>query len=111
MQTYCPHCGAILSHDAQAAPAQATHMPDGTDYAASVTVRGVPMDMGDALQVVYGGRDPALVQRESRHPAPVPPAPAPRASQVLPAGTSWLVRQIKAGMRADIPTPSTKPKA
>ncbi|MFZ3141557.1 hypothetical protein [Polaromonas sp.] len=61
--------------------------------AATVTVRGAPTNMGDALQTMFGGRDPALVQLESRAPNPLPPAPP--ASQAITAGTSFLVRQMK----------------
>lgn len=42
----------------------------------TVTVRGAVMGIGDALQIVHGGRDPELVRREadSRKAAPMPDA-------------------------------------
>lgn len=44
--------------------------------AATVQVRGQAMSIGDALQVVHGGRDPALVKAEAdaRNAAPMPAA-------------------------------------
>lgn len=44
--------------------------------AATVQVRGQPMTIGDALQQVHGGRDPALVKADAsdRNAAPMPAA-------------------------------------
>lgn len=52
--------------------------------AATVQVRGQTMAMGDALQQVYGGRDPALVKAEqaARDAAPMPDALRERLAQL-----------------------------
>ena len=59
----------------------------------SVQVRGQAMEIGTALEVVYGGKDPALAQIEaaSRNAAPMPDA----------------VREKLAALRGQ-PAPSTK---
>lgn len=63
--------------------------------AATVQVRGQAMSVGDALQVVHGGRDPALVKAEAdaRNAAPMPAA----------------VREMIAARRGKAPTPEDTP--
>lgn len=84
MPTCCPHCGAILNQDAPAAPAQATQRLD----AASVTVRGQTMSMGQGQAQVFGGVDPALAKIDADRAKAVP----------MPES----VRQANAILRADI---------
>lgn len=51
----------------------------------TVQVRGQTMSIGDALQVVHGGRDPALVKAEAdaRNAAPVPAATRKKIAEML----------------------------
>lgn len=64
--------GAAEAQSEAARFAAARAMP----AAATVQVRGQPMTIGDALQQVHGGRDPALVKADAsdRNAAPMPAA-------------------------------------
>ena len=77
--------------------------------AATVTVKGQTMSIGQGLDQVFGGRDPELVKRDNdlRNAAPMPAAQKEKAKEIRTE--SYLVRQMKAGLRTSHPTPPDQP--
>lgn len=71
---YSVLAGMADRHEATA-EAQAEAARRNGPTAHTVTVRGQPMSIGNALQVQYGGKDPALaaIEESSRQAAPMPP--------------------------------------
>lgn len=90
---------ADKSERAQEQAIEAERRSRGQDSAATVTVQGQTMTIGQGLAQVFGGRDPELAKldNDKRNAAPMPAELREKAKEIK--ADSYLVRKIKAELR------------
>lgn len=96
-------------HQEQALEAERRNRGQDSATAATVTVKGQVMSIGQGLAQVFGGQDPELAKLDSdmRNAAPMPAALKERGKAIR--AETFLVRQMKAGLRTSTPTPADQP--